>query len=199
MVSILKWSSDCLSICLSIPSIDSSSDVQWVCCWVQTWATDINRHLPLSSHFVTATWHAGRTNFSPAAKRSNILVLDSSLGGACHILKWLQKRLVKQKLKVVVLHTHTHTHLFNGPLFGTTQVNRYQKVKPIWILLKQETVSGSGICWAMCKSAPRAREISTPAPHHSVFLQAGCFSCHPNVSVKTLKGSWVKYCSCKKK
>jgi len=42
-----------------------------------------------------------------------------------------------------------------------------RKVKPIWILLKQETVSGSGISWAICKSAPRSRQITTPAPHHS--------------------------------
>jgi len=39
----------------------------------------------------------------------------------------------------------------------------------MWILLKQETVSGSGISWAICKSAPRSRQITTPAPHHSVF------------------------------
>jgi len=26
-------------------------------------------------------------------------------------------------------HPHTHTHPFNGPLSGTTQVNRYQKCK----------------------------------------------------------------------
>ena len=44
-----------------------------------------------------------------------------------------------------------------------------RKLKPIWILLKQETVSGSGISWAICKSAPRSRQITTPAPHHSVF------------------------------
>ena len=44
-----------------------------------------------------------------------------------------------------------------------------RKVKPIWILLKQETVSGSGISWAICKSAPRSRQITTPAPHHSFF------------------------------
>jgi len=41
---------------------------------------------------------------------------------------------------------------------------------PIWILLKQETVSGSGISWAICKSAPRSRQITTPAPHHSVLF-----------------------------
>ena len=46
-----------------------------------------------------------------------------------------------------------------------------RKVKPIWILLKQETVSGSGISWAICKSASRSRQITMPAPQHS-FLQA---------------------------
>jgi len=30
-------------------------------------------------------------------------------------------------------------------------------------------VSGSGISWAVCKSAPRSRQITTPVPHHSVF------------------------------
>ena len=40
---------------------------------------------------------------------------------------------------------------------------------PIWILLKQETVTGSGISWAICKSAPRSWQITMPAPHHSVF------------------------------
>jgi len=63
-----------------------------------------------------------------------------------------------------------NTHTFNGPLSRTTQVSRYQKGK-IWILLKQETVSGSGISWAICKSAPRSRQITMPAPHHSVFYR----------------------------
>jgi len=66
-------------------------------------------------------------------------------------------------------HTHTHTHLtalFPGlPMWVGTR-----KVKPIWILLKQETVSG--ISWAICKSAPRSRQITTPALHNSVFLQS---------------------------
>jgi len=46
-------------------------------------------------------------------------------------------------------------------------VSRYQKGKTylIWILLKQEAVSGSGISWATCKSAPRSRQITTP--HHA--------------------------------
>ena len=37
-----------------------------------------------------------------------------------------------------------------------------RKVKPIWILLKQETVSGSGISWAICKSESRSRQITMP-------------------------------------
>jgi len=42
-------------------------------------------------------------------------------------------------------------------------------VKPIWILLKQETMSGSGISWAICKSALLSRQIAILAPHPSVF------------------------------
>jgi len=63
-----------------------------------------------------------------------------------------------------------------------------RKVKPIWILLKQETVSGSGISWTVC-NLHLAPDTTTPAPHHSVFLQAGCPSCRPTNSVKALKAS----------
>jgi len=70
-------------------------------------------------------------------------------------------------------HTHTYTRPFDGPLSGTTRVSRYQKGKPICILLEQETVSGSGISLAICKSAPRSRQTTTPAPHHSVFTGPG--------------------------
>ena len=82
--------------------------------------------------------------------------------------------------------THTHTRL--TALFpGLPRWAGARKVKPICILLEQETVSGSGISWAMYKSAPRSRQITMPAPHHSVFLQAGCPSCRPTNSVKALK------------
>jgi len=69
-----------------------------------------------------------------------------------------------------------------------------RKVKPIWILLKQEAVSGSSISWAICKSAPRSRQITTPAPYHLVslrFLQAECPSCHRNNSVKARKAQTI--------
>ena len=69
------------------------------------------------------------------------------------------------------LATTTTTIPFNGPCPGLPGWAGTRKVKPIWILLEQETVSGSGISWAICKSAPGSRQITTPAPHHSVFYR----------------------------
>jgi len=71
-------------------------------------------------------------------------------------------------LSIIYAHTHTRlTALFSGlPRWAGTRM-----VKPIWILLKQETVSGSGISWAVCKSAPCFRHITTPASHNSVFYR----------------------------
>jgi len=51
------------------------------------------------------------------------------------------------------------------------QEGKSRKVKLIWILLEQEIVSGSGICWAIYKSAPQPRQIATPTSHHSVFYR----------------------------
>jgi len=66
-------------------------------------------------------------------------------------------------------NNNKNKHPFNGPFLGLPRWAGTRKVKPIWILLKQDTVSGSGISWVICKSAPRSRQITTPAPHHSVF------------------------------
>ena len=66
-----------------------------------------------------------------------------------------------QRFDSVATHTHSLTSL--TALTG--------KVEPICILLKQETVSGSGISWAVCKSAPRSRQATMPAPHHSVYYR----------------------------
>jgi len=76
----------------------------------------------------------------------------------------------KERRKQVTLHS------FSGPFSGTTQVSQYQKGKTIWILLKQETVSGT--------SLQTDNHASTPPLS---FLQAGCPSCRPTNSVKTLK------------
>ena len=77
---------------------------------------------------------------------------------------------MQTKYDLLAHSTSTHTHL--TALFpGLPRWAGTRKVKPIWILLKQETVSGSGISWATCKSAARPRQITTPAPHHSVFYR----------------------------
>ena len=96
-----------------------------------------------------------------------------------------------------LLHQHSYgsnTHTFNGPLSGTPRWagRPTRKVKPVWILLKQETVSGSGISWARCKSAPCSRQITHASTPPLSFLQAGCPSCRPTNSVKVLK---VQECS----
>ena len=70
-----------------------------------------------------------------------------------------------QMQKVVAVHAHTHTRL----TALCPGLPGWADTKPIWILLKQETVSGSGISWVVCKSAPHSRQTTTPAPHHSVF------------------------------
>ena len=91
--------------------------------------------------------------------------------------------------RVVSEITHTHTHPFNGPFSGWAVT---RTVKPI---LKQETVSGSGISWAICKSAPHCRQITTPAPHHSVFYRPDALPATQPTASKHWRHSAVKICS----
>jgi len=58
-------------------------------------------------------------------------------------------------------------------LYGTTQLSQYQngKTKTNLDFLEQETVRGSGISWAICKSAPRPIQKTMPASQHSVFYR----------------------------
>ena len=73
-------------------------------------------------------------------------------------------------VKALKAPQYTHTRLtafFPGlPRWAGTR-----KVKPIWILLKQVTVSGSGISWAICKSAPRSRQTTMRESQHSAFYR----------------------------
>ena len=75
-------------------------------------------------------------------------------------------------LLAVLAHTHTHTHTRLTALCpGLPGWAGTRKVQSIWILLKQETVGGSRISWAMCKSSPRSRQITMPTPHCSDFYR----------------------------
>jgi len=86
---------------------------------------------------------------------------DSGKSGILRLIYCIKPKTKKWKKR----RTNTHTHIRLTALFPGLPGD------PIWILVKQETVSGSGIRWAICKSAPRSRQTTTPAPHHSVFYR----------------------------
>ena len=95
-------------------------------------------------------------------------------------------------------HTRTHTHIRLTALSpGLPRGAGTRKVKPIWILLKQETMSGSDISWAICKSASRSRQITTPAPHHSVFTGRMPFL-PPNQQRQSTEGNYHFRTNCGK-
>ena len=105
----------------------------------------------------------------PSQQPAMSTVLSRCTANCCPLVNnFVQCACKKQWKKQYTICTHTRlTALCPGlPGWASTR-----KVKPIWILLKQETVSGSGISWAICNSAPRSRQITTPAPHHSVFYR----------------------------
>jgi len=67
-------------------------------------------------------------------------------------------QLMPLPLTISCSSTHTTVLLLFWNLSGTTWVSSYQKCKTRKVktnldLLEQEIVSGSGICWAICKSA----------------------------------------------
>ena len=81
-------------------------------------------------------------------------------------------------------------HPFNGPFPGQPRWAGTRKVKPIWILLKQEIVSGSGsgIRWAIWNSAPRSRERDNHASIPPLSFFTGWMPLrHPTNSIKALK------------
>ena len=71
------------------------------------------------------------------------------------------------------IHMHTRMHTFKGPLPGTIRVSWYQKSKNqsgfYWN--KRQWVAVASFGPYVCKSAPRSRQITMPAPHHSGFYR----------------------------
>ena len=86
----------------------------------------------------------------------------------CQLLAHAMQPTVALRTGPTVRPSNTHTQPFYcssglGNLSGTTRVSSYQKgrtrkVKTNLDLLEQEIVCGSGICWAICKSAPHPRQ-----------------------------------------
>ena len=84
--------------------------------------------------------------------------------------------------------TLTYTHL-TALCPGLPERAGTRKVKPIWMLLKRQTVGGSGIIWAIRKSAPCSRPITTPAPHHSVIFTVRMPFPPPNQQRRSTEGT----------
>jgi len=71
-------------------------------------------------------------------------------------------------------------HPFNGLFSRRTWASRHKKGKTSLDLNETRddgVLECCGISWTICKqSAPRCRQITTPPPRHSSFLQAECSS-----------------------
>ena len=91
-------------------------------------------------------------------------------------------------LTIVLNHHHHHTHLTalfpELPGWASTR-----KVKPIWILLKQETVNGSGISWATCKYSPCSRQTNHTSTPPLCFLTGLMPFLPPNQQRQSTKGN----------
>ena len=107
-------------------------------------------------HFDVCYWPRSDENKSGYAL---LIVAANFVGTLCGDRRW------QHLPRLDVVYTHTRLTALCPGLPGWAGT---RKVKPICILLKQETVSG--ICWAICKSAPRSRQITMPAPHRSIFI-----------------------------
>ena len=112
----------------------------------------------------------GDISESLAGRRRHLRIYRRILRWVTSVIREVGKRNVSVS-KAHLTRTCPHAQTFNGPLSGTIQVSWYQKGKTNLILLKQETVRGSGISWAIYKSAPRSRQITMPAPHRSDFYR----------------------------
>jgi len=89
-----------------------------------------------------------------------------------------QNSMSRKTVVFVCVCFHWQQHPFNGPLSGTSRVSRYQKGKTSLDLLEQETVNGTGISWALCKSALHPDQYATS---------------------EIVKRRWSWVCSCKRR
>ena len=107
---------------------------------------------------------------------------------------WIRdKTLEFSSTMLSIIYAHTHTHPFNGPFFGTTQVSGYQNGKTN---LDFTEARDSKWQWhqlgrmQVCTLFQTYNHTSIPPLS---FLQAGCPSCHPNNSIKALKGYYLSF------
>jgi len=121
----------------------------------------------------SASWMWSLTRYSSTWSPMSSRYSSSRVGSqVSHSLLWASLQ----------LHTHTHTRLM-AVWAGWAST---RKVKPIWILLKQETVSGSGISWAICKFTPDRQLCQHPTTQ---FFTARMPLLPPNQQHQSAEGS----------
>ena len=135
--------------CLSVPSIAATF---WS---ISTTGAGAQQKAPLGSRAGVRYWLIS-PGFWAAAMASIILRAE--------LRCWTK---IPSQFSEVCPNTHTRLTAFFRDYPGEPVPKRWNQSGFYWG--RQETVSGSGISWAVCKSAPRCRQITTPAPHHSVF------------------------------
>jgi len=124
-----------------------------------------NKDLCLSVASVSSTWKHFCSKSCMRLTGSSRVLLRIVVTSRHHII-WLTVSTIyrqQQCVEIATNDTHTHTHTRLTALCpGLPGWAGTRKAKAIWILLKQETVSGSGIS---------SRQITMPAPHQSVFYR----------------------------
>ena len=135
---------------------------------------------------LTSTWRSRPSTYWCGTGISSYCCVVWTTSCGCQLCSCCGQNTSSWKIDKCVTYIHMYTRLtalFPGlPGWASTR-----KVKPIWILLKLETMSGSGISWAICMSAPRSRQITMPAPYHSVFTGRMPFL-PPNQQRKSTEG-----------
>ena len=80
---------------------------------------------------------------------------------------------------ILKTYIHTYMHTFNGPFF---QDNLGKPAPERYTILDFTEARDDGWQWhqldhaQIIKFAPHFRQITTPVPHHSIFLRARCSS-----------------------
>jgi len=109
----------------------------------------------------------------------------------------IDNRISKDTINIDIkrqLCTKWHTQSFYDSSGFCPRLHRWASTRKLKLggksnldLLEQETVSGSGICWAICKPAPHPRKITMPTSHNSVFYRPDALPASQPTASKQLR------------
>ena len=128
----------------------------------------------------------------PPNKRPK-MTLPSTATSAVPVVDYQVRACRAARTKSIGSERAVHTHPFNGPFPGLPRWAGTRKVKPIWILLKQETVSGSGISWAICKSTLLQTDNHASTPLLRFYRPDALPATQPTASKHWESSSCLKY------